>query len=296
MMKKQLFTGAGVAIITPMHADGSVYYDELTRLIEFQIENSTDAIVICGTTGEASTMNDQEHLDVIEHCVKTVNKRVPVIAGTGSNYTQHAIELSKGASIRGADGLLQVTPYYNKTSQTGLVRHFTAIADAVGLPVILYNVPSRTGMTIQVQTYKELAKHPLILATKEASGDISHIANVAQACGDDLAIYTGNDDQIVPILSLGGIGVISVLANVIPQDVREICHLYFAGRIQESLALQLKYLPLNNTLFSDVNPIPVKAAVSMMGYAAGECRLPLDTLSSDKKAALRKEMESLGII
>ena len=295
-MKKQLFTGSGVAIVTPMNADGSINYAELSRLIEFQIEKETDAIIICGTTGEASTMHDEEHLDVIEHCVKTVNKRVPVIAGTGSNDTRHAIELSKAASIRGADGLLQVTPYYNKANQNGLVRHFTAIADAVGLPMIVYNVPSRTGMTIQIQSYKELAKHPLILATKEASGDISHIANVAQACGNDLAIYSGNDDQIVPVMSLGGLGVISVMANVIPQEMHDLCHLFLSGRMQESLAMQLKYLPLNNLLFSDVNPIPVKEAVNMMGYAAGECRLPLGSMTEDKKAALRKEMENLGII
>ncbi len=294
-MKKQIFTGSGVAIATPMREDGSVNFEVFTQLIEFQIENGTDAIVVCGTTGEASAMNDAEHLDVIEHCVTTVNKRVPVIAGTGSNDTRHAIELSKGASIRGADALLQVTPYYNKTSQSGLVRHFTAIADAVGLPIILYNVPARTGMTIKPETYKELAKHPLILATKEASEDISHIANVAQQCGDDLAIYSGCDDQILPILALGGLGVISVLANVVPQDVRDICHLFFAGRLRDSLALQLQYLPLNNALFSDVNPIPVKAALNMMGYAAGPCRLPLGSLDEAKAAVLRQELERFGL-
>lgn len=295
-MKKQLFTGSGVAIVTPMNADGTVNYEVLGQLIEFQISSNTDAIIICGTTGEASTLNDEEHLDVIEYCTKTVNKRVPVIAGTGSNDTRHAIALSKGASIRGADGLLQVTPYYNKTSQNGLVQHFTAIADAVGLPMILYNVPSRTGMSIAPATYCELAKHPLILATKEASGDISHIANVAAQCGDGLAIYSGNDDQILPILSLGGIGVISVLANVVPQDVHDICHLFFAGRVNESIALQLRHLPLNNALFSDVNPIPVKEAVNLMGYAAGQCRLPLGTLAPDKKAALKTEMKKAGVI
>lgn len=295
-MKKQVFTGSGVAIVTPMFADGNVNYDELTRLIEFQIENSTDAIIICGTTGEASALNDTEHLDVIEHCVKVVNKRLPVIAGTGSNDTRHAIELSKGASIRGADALLQVTPYYNKTNQSGLAKHFLSIIDAVGLPTILYNVPSRTGMTIAPATYKELAKHPLVVATKEASGDISHIANVAQVCGDDLAIYSGNDDQVLPIMSLGGIGVISVLANVIPQEMRELCHLFFAGRVQECLELQLKYLPLNNAMFSDVNPIPVKEAVNLMGYQAGPCRAPLGEMSPEKLAALKSEMQRLGII
>lgn len=295
-MKKQLFTGAGVAIVTPMHPDGSVNYDMLTTLIEFQIENGTDAIVVTGTTGEASSLSDDEHLDVIEHCVKAVNKRVPVIAGTGSNDTKHGLALSKEASVRGADGLLQVTPYYNKTNQSGLVRHFLTIADAVGLPMILYNVPSRTGMTIAVDTYKELAKHPLVLATKEASGDISHIAQVAAECGDELGIYSGNDDQIVPLMSLGGIGVISVLSNVAPQDVHDMCNLYFAGRIQESLALQLQSIPLCNALFCDVNPIPVKEALCMMGYDVGACRLPLGELSDAKKRILRTALGNAGLL
>lgn len=296
LVKKQLFTGSGVAIVTPMNPDGSVNYDVFSRMIEFQVENSTDAIVVCGTTGEASTLNDDEHLDVIEYCVKTVNKRVPVIAGTGSNDTRHAISLSKEASVRGADGLLQVTPYYNKTSQDGLIRHFNTIADTVGLPIILYNVPSRTGMNIATSTYKKLAEHPLIVATKEASGDISHIANVRCVCGDDLAVYSGNDDQIVPILSLGGIGVISVLANIVPQDIHDICRMYFAGRIQESMEMQLEYLPLNNALFSDVNPIPVKEAVSMLGFESGKCRLPLGQLSAEKTQALRNEMINMGLL
>lgn len=295
-MKKQLFTGAGVAVVTPFNEDGSVDFETLDSLIEYQIANSSDAIVICGTTGEASTLNDEEHLDVIERCVKTVNKRVPVIAGTGSNDTRHAISLSKGASIRGADGLLQVTPYYNKTNQSGLIAHFNAIADAVGLPMIIYNVPSRTGMTIKPETYKELSKNPLILATKEASGDITHIARVAALCGDDLAIYSGNDDQIVPVLSLGAVGVISVLSNIAPQDVHDICHLYFTGRVQESLALQLKYMPLIDLIFSDVNPIPVKEAVNMLGYKAGKCRLPLGELADSNKQAIKSEMEKLGLL
>ncbi len=296
MQKKQLFTGAGVAIVTPMNPDGAVNYDVFGQLIEFQITNGIDAIIVCGTTGEASTLDDAEHLDVIEYCVKAVNKRVPVVAGTGSNDTRHAISLSKEASLRGADGLLQVTPYYNKTNQSGLVRHFTAIADTVGLPMILYNVPSRTGMNIQPETYRELANHPLILATKEASGNISHIANVADVCGGDLALYSGNDDQIVPILSLGGIGVISVMANIIPREVHDICQLYFSGRIQESLEMQLQYLALNNALFSDVNPIPVKEAVGMLGYAAGACRLPLGSIAPQKKEALRQEMVKAGLL
>ncbi len=296
MTKKQLFTGSGVAIVTPMFPDGSINYEEMQKLIEFQLAGSTDAIIVTGTTGEASTMNDTEHLDVIEFCVKAVGKRVPVIAGTGSNDTRHAIELSKEASIRGADGLLQVTPYYNKANPSGLVRHFTTIADEVGLPVILYNVPSRTGMGISPATYKELAKHPLIVATKEASGDLSHIAKVAAACGDDLAIYSGNDDQILPILSLGGIGVISVLANVIPQDIHDICYLYFAGRLPESLALQLQYIPLNSAMFAEVNPIPVKEAMNLLGFNAGKCRLPLGELEDKNKELLKNEMNRLGLL
>lgn len=295
-MKKQLFTGAGVAIATPMHEDGCINYDAFDRLIDFQVEQGIDAFIVCGTTGEASSLNDEEHLGVIEHCVKRVNKRIPVIAGTGSNDTRHAIELSKEASIRGVDGLLQVTPYYNKTNQSGLIRHFTTITDAVGLPVILYNVPARTGMTIAPATYKELSKHPLILATKEASGDISHIANVAALCGDDLAIYSGNDDQIVPIMALGALGVISVMANMIPQDTHDICRLYLSGRTQESTQMQLQYLPLINALFSDVNPIPVKEALNMMGYAAGPCRLPLGTMAADKKEQLRGLMAAAKLI
>lgn len=294
-MKKQIFSGSGVAIITPMHKDGTINYEEFDKLIEFQIENGTDAIIVCGTTGEASAMNDKEHLDVIERCVTTVNKRVPVIAGTGSNDTQHGINLSKGASIRGADGLLLVTPYYNKTNQTGLVRHFNAIVDAVGLPTILYNVPSRTGMTISINAYKELAKNPLILATKEASSDIAFIANVAAECGDELCLYSGNDDQIVPILSLGGIGVISVLANVVPQEVHDICHMYFSGRTSESTKLQLQLMGLVNALFCDVNPIPVKEAMNMMGYTAGACRLPLGELDDAKRKLLCSEMQKLGL-
>ncbi len=295
-MKKQLFSGAGVAIVTPMSPDGSVNYEVFEKHINFVVAGGSDAVIVCGTTGEASSLTDKEHLDVIEFCVKTVNKRVPVIAGTGSNDTMHGVELSKEASIRGADGLLQVTPYYNKTNQSGLVRHFTTIVDAVGLPTILYNVPSRTGMTIKPETYKTLAEHPLIVATKEASGDISHIANVAATCGDKLAIYSGNDDQIVPILSLGGIGVISVLGNVAPQEVHDICRLYLSGRVQESLELQLQMLPLNNALFSDVNPIPVKAAVGMMGFAAGECRLPLGQMNPAGLELLAKEMKAAGLV
>ena len=280
-MKQTIFKGSGVAIITPMLEDGSVNYPVLKELLEQQIAGGTDAIVICGTTGEASALNDTEHLDVIEFACATVNRRLPVIAGTGSNDTRHAVALSREAKSRGADALLQVTPYYNKTSQAGLVRHFNAVADAVGLPLILYNVPSRTGMNIQPETYAELAKHPLIVATKEASGNVSAIAKTAALCGDELAIYSGNDDQILPLLALGGIGVISVLANVAPRETHDICRLYFEGKHAESLALQLRLLELIEALFCDVNPIPVKEAMNLLGHDAGQCRMPLAPLNSE---------------
>lgn len=295
-MKQTIFKGSGVAIITPMLADGSVNFPVLGALLEQQIAAGTDAVIICGTTGEASALNDAEHLDVIEYACKTVNGRLPVIAGTGSNDTRHAIALSTEAKNRGADALLQVTPYYNKTSQTGLIRHFTAVADAVGLPVILYNVPSRTGMTIQPETYVELAKHPLIVATKEASGNFSAIAKTAALCGEDLAIYSGNDDQILPILSLGGIGVISVLANVAPKETHDICRLYFEGKQTESLALQLRLLDLTEALFCDVNPIPVKEAMALLGYDAGPCRMPLAPLSEANRERLKAALHGAGFL
>lgn len=295
-MKQQLFTGSGVAIITPMFADGTINYLALDELIEFQIQNGSDAIIVCGTTGEASTLADEDHLDVIAHCVKTVGGRVPVIAGTGANDTQHAIRLSQGAQKGGANGLLQVTPYYNKTSQSGLIKHFLAVANSVDLPIILYNVPSRTGMSITVDTYCELAKHPRIVATKEASGDIAHVAQVAAACGNQLGIYSGNDDQIVPILSLGGLGVISVLANVAPRQVHEMCTTYFSGNTKTSCRMQLDAMALVAALFCDVNPIPVKKAVEMMGIAAGPCRLPLDTLTDTNAERLQNEMRRYGLL
>lgn len=295
-MKQTVFRGSGVAIVTPMRADGSVNYPVLAALLERQIAGGTDAVIICGTTGEASALNDAEHLDVIEFACKTVNGRLPVIAGTGSNDTRHAVALSSEAKRRGADALLQVTPYYNKTSQAGLIRHFTTVADAVGLPVILYNVPSRTGMTIQPETYAELAKHPLIVATKEASGNFSAIAKTAALCGDALAIYSGNDDQILPILALGGVGVISVLANVAPRETHDICRLYSEGRQAESLALQLRLLALTEALFCDVNPIPVKEAMTLLGYDAGPCRMPLAPLGEANRARLRQALQDAGFL
>ena len=295
-MKKTVFTGAAVAIITPMYPDGSVNYEELAKLVEFQIANGTDAIVACGTTGESSTLGDEEHVQVIKAVVDQVNGRVPVIAGAGSNDTAYAVWLSREASDLGADALLHVTPYYNKTSQSGLIRHFNTIADATDLPVILYNVPSRTGVNILPETYRELAKHPNIVAVKEANGNISSVAQTAALCGDDLAIYSGNDDQIVPILSLGGKGVISVLSNIAPAQTHEICQLFFDGKVSESAALQLKLLPLINTLFCDVNPIPVKEAMNMLGYAAGSCRLPLDRLSEAGRSRLAAELKAAGLL
>lgn len=295
-MKKTIFTGAGVAIVTPMNPDESINFDRLGQIIDNQIENGTDAIVICGTTGESATMTDQEHVDCIEYAVKRVNGRVPVVAGAGSNHTSYAVWMSKEAKRVGADALLHVTPYYNKTSQTGLIRHFNAVADATDLPIILYNVPSRTGVNITPATYRELAKHPNIVAAKEASGNISQIAQIAQACGDELDLYSGNDDQIVPLLSLGAKGVISVLSNIMPRETHDICRLFFEGKIAESRALQLKLLPLINALFSDVNPIPVKEAMNMMGWECGECRLPLVSMQPQAREHLRVLMQEQGLI
>lgn len=295
-MKKTIFTGSAVAIITPMLQDGGVNYPVLSELLEFQIANGTDAIVICGTTGEASTLDDEEHLSVIEYTVKTVNGRLPVIAGSGGNDTRHAVNLSCESARIGADALLLVTPYYNKTNQSGLIAHFNQIVDAAGLPAVLYNVPSRTGMTIQPDTYKELAKHELIVAAKEASGNLTAIAQTAALCGDSLAIYSGNDDQILPVMSLGGLGVISVLANVAPRQTHDMCALYAAGNYKEALALQLGLMNVIDALFCDVNPIPVKEAMNLLGYAAGACRLPLGSMSESAKQTLKSAMTAAGLL
>lgn len=293
-MKHTIFTGSGVAIVTPMNADGSINYDVFGALIEDQIENHTDAIVVAGTTGEASTMTDEEHIEIIRYTVEKVGKRVPVIAGTGSNDTYYAIELSKQAQEAGADALLQVTPYYNKTSQRGLAAHFRAIADAVSIPIILYNVPSRTGVKISIDTYIDLAKHPNIVATKEASGDFSLIAEIAAKT--DLDIYSGNDDQVLPLLALGGKGVISVSANVIPQQKHDMIDLFLNGKRDEALMLQKKYLDLEKALFMDVNPIPVKEAMNLMGRKAGECRLPLVKMEEAKIENLKNALQNAGLL
>lgn len=295
-MKNTIFTGAGVAIVTPMNADGSVNYAALGELIEMQIAGGTDAIIICGTTGESSTLTDDEHRECIRYTIEKVNKRVPVIAGTGSNDTAYAIELSKDAEEMGADGLLLVTPYYNKTSQRGLVAHYTAIADAVNIPIILYNVPSRTGVNISLDTYKILAEHKNIAAAKEASGNISAIAKLIAECGDKLDVYSGNDDQIVPIMALGGKGVISVLSNVAPKQTHEIAQLCLENNCAEAAKMAAKYLHLANSLFIDVNPIPVKEALNMMGIAAGPCRLPLYEMEDSKKETLASALREAGLI
>ncbi len=293
MAKTLPFTGSGVAIITPF--DGNkTNYDVLGELIEMHIAKKTDAIIICGTTGEASTMPDAEHLAAIEYTVKKAAGRIPVIAGTGSNETAHAIELSKKAEAMGVDALLQVTPYYNKTTQKGLVEHFSAIAKSVSIPVILYNVPSRTGMNISIPTLKELAKIDNIVAIKEASGNISYTAQVA-AQVPELYIYSGNDDMIVPIMSLGGKGVISVVANVLPEETHQICRDYLDGNVDAARKAQLDLLDLINKLFIEVNPIPVKTAMNMMGFKAGNLRLPLTEMDPANQEALRQAMINAGI-
>ena len=294
MAKTLPFTGSGVAIVTPFEGY-KTNYDELGRLIDMNIENGTDAIIICGTTGEASTMPDAEHLAAIEYTVKKVNGRVPVIAGTGSNETAHAVELSKKAEELGADGLLQVTPYYNKASSKGLIAHFSAVAEAVNIPVILYNVPSRTGVNIPIPVLKELAKLPNIVAIKEASGNISYTAKIAAEI-PELYIYSGNDDMIVPVLSLGGKGVISVLANIMPQETHDMCQAFFDGDTEKAREMQLKYLDLINNLFIEVNPIPVKTALNLMGYKVGNLRLPLLDMEEKNLEALQNSMRVVGLI
>ena len=295
-MKQPVFTGAAVAIITPMHADGTVNFEELGRIIDDQIAHGTDAIVICGTTGESAALNHEEHVECIRFAVKHTAMRVPVIAGTGSNDTAFAIEISKEAEEAGADALLLVTPYYNKTSQAGLIAHYTAIANAVTLPCIIYNVPSRTGVNLQPATLAELAKLPNVNAVTEASGNISQGADVAARGGAALNIYSGTEDQIVPILSLGGKGVISVLSNVAPQQAHDICAAWFSGDTEKSLELQLKALPLCHALFADVNPIPVKWAMNRLGWNAGPLRLPLVEPSAAVQQSLENEMKAYGVL
>ncbi len=295
-MKNTIFTGAGIAIITPMNADGSINYQGLGDLIENQIANGTDAIIICGTTGEASTMTDEEHLECIRFAVEKTAGRIPVIAGTGSNDTRYAIELSKEAEAIGVDGLLLVTPYYNKTTQRGLIAHFTAIADAVNVPIILYNIPGRTGVNMEVATVKKLAEHRNIAAIKEASGNISYAAKLIAACGDNIDVYSGNDDMVVPLVSLGGKGVISVASHVIPKQMHDMVQYCLDNNFAEATKLQIEYLDLINSIFIEVNPIPVKEALNMMGVNVGPCRMPLYEMSDEHKAVLRASLEKHGLI
>ncbi|MGN0605105.1 MAG: 4-hydroxy-tetrahydrodipicolinate synthase [Oscillospiraceae bacterium] len=295
-MKNTIFTGAGVAIVTPMNSDGSVNFEKLGEIIDFQIENKTDAIIICGTTGESSTMTDEEHTECIRFAVERTAGRIPVIAGTGSNDTAYAVELSKIAEKLGADGLLVVTPYYNKTSQRGLIAHFTAIADAVNIPCILYNVPSRTGVNIAVDTCKKLAEHKNIVAIKEASGNLSQVAKIIAECGDNIDVYSGNDDQIVPVMSLGGKGVISVLSNIMPKETHDMAQYCLDNDFAKAQKMQIEYLDLINDLFIDVNPIPVKEAMNIMGFECGECRMPLYKMSDENIAKLRASLAKHGLV
>lgn len=293
-MKNTIFTGAATAIVTPLNEQG-VDYESFARLIDWQIDEGIDAIVVAGTTGEGSTLTDEEHKAVIKFCVKKVAGRVPVIAGTGSNDIAYAVSLTKYACEVGADAMLLVTPYYNKTTQNGLIKSFTAVADASTKPCILYNVPSRTGCNIKPETCAVLAKHPNIVAIKEASGDISQVAEISRLCGDDLDIYSGNDDQIIPVMSLGGKGVISVLSNLLPRETSAMCHSFLNGDVKNARDMQLKYLPLISSLFCEVNPIPVKAAVSAMGYGDNYLRLPLTPMEKSHEEKLIANMRNSGV-
>lgn len=295
-MSNPIFTGAGVAIVTPMNSDGSINYEEYGRIIDFQIENGIDAIITCGTTGESATMSHEEHCKVIEYTVKKVDRRVPVIAGAGSNETSFACDLSVEAQRLGADALLSVTPYYNKTSQNGLIRHYNMIADKVDIPVILYNVPSRTGCNIRPETYAVLCKHPNIKATKEANGNIAELIRTMALCGDELDIYSGEDSQTFPIIALGGKGVISVFANTCPKECHELTSVTLQGDMKQGAALQKKYIEYMNVLFSDVNPIPVKAAMNLMGFNCGSCRMPLVDMSEEGFEKLKSCMIKYGLI
>ncbi len=293
-MKNTIFTGAATAIVTPLNEKG-IDFDAFQKLIEWQIAEGIDAIVVAGTTGEGSTLTDEEHKAAIKFCVDTVAGRVPVIAGTGSNDIAYAISLTKYACEVGADAMLLVTPYYNKATQNGLIKSFTAVADASTKPCILYNVPSRTGCNLKPETCAVLAKHSNIVAIKEASGDISQVAAISRLCGDNLDIYSGNDDQIIPVMSLGGKGVISVLSNLLPRETSEMCHAYLDGDCKTALDMQLKYLPLIDSLFCEVNPIPVKAAMAAMGYCDNYLRLPLTPMEDTNQQRLLADMREAGI-
>ena len=292
-MKKLPFTGSGVALITPFKEDGTPNYEKLDEILEMHIRNKTDAVIVCGTTGEASTLPDDEHLEIIKYTVKTVAGRIKVIGGTGSNYTNHAVEFSKKAEEFGCDGVLCVTPYYNKATQKGLVEHYKTIANAITIPLIMYNVPSRTGVNISVEALKELAKVENIVAIKEASGNMSYAMRVRSEV-PELYMYSGNDDLIVPIMSIGGVGVISVLANIFPEETHNMCEYYVNGETEKSAKLQLDLLDIINTLFIEVNPIPVKTAMNILGYDVGGLKLPLCDMEEKNLEILKKSLKNSG--
>ena len=294
-MKKTIFTGSGVAIVTPMYEDGKVNYDELARLIEFQIEQGTDAIISCGTTGESATLDHDEHCKVLDFTIQHVNHRVPVIAGTGSNDTMYAVQLAQSAEQSGADGLLMVTPYYNKTTQAGLVQHFSYVADRVSVPMILYNVPGRTGIGIKPATYKALSKHPNINGVKEASGNIAEYALTRSMCGDELCFWSGNDSDTVPMMALGAYGVISVASNIIPADVAKLCELCLKGDYKAAADEYFRLADFFDKLFIETNPIPVKTAMNLAGLNVGKLRLPLVDMAEDTRAKLIESMRGVGL-
>lgn len=293
-MKKPVFTGAGVAIITPFTSTGEVNYDEFKKILDYQIDHGTDAIIIVGTTGESSTMTLKEHAEVVDFGCSYVAGRVPVVAGAGSNDTAAAVELTREAAKSGADAVLSVTPYYNKTTQRGLIAHFQAIADCSDCPVILYNVPSRTGLSISPETYKVLSEHPNINGSKEASGNFSLLAEAMHLCGDNMNFWSGNDDQIVPLMSMGGKGVISVLSNVAPAQTHKLTQLCLEGKFDEASRLQIDYMPLIKALFCEVNPIPVKKAMELLGWQVGDVRLPLVGVTAEHEALLHRELDKMG--
>lgn len=295
-MKKTIFEGSCVALVTPFSDDGSVNYEMMGKLIDYQIENGTDAIVSCGTTGESATLSKEEHIEVIRYTIERVAGRIPVIASTGSNDTAFSVELSKEAEKMGADGLLLVTPYYNKTSQKGLIESFYAIADSVNIPCIVYNVPSRTGVNILPATYQKLSEHPNIAAVKEANHDVSSVAKTISLCGDSLTIYSGEDDQTLPIIALGGKGVISVFANILPAEMHKLAKAALDGNLEEARSLTSKYIELMNALFMDVNPIPVKEALNLMGFQCGKPRLPLTDMTDAQKEKLASVMKKYNLI
>ncbi len=295
-MKPKIFTGAATALITPMNEDGSVNFENLRALVKSQISAGIDALVACGTTGEKSTLKYDEHLKVIETVVNAAENKVPIIAGTGSNDTLYTVDLCNDAEKLGADAFLMVTPYYNKTSQEGLIAHYSYIADHVKKPIILYNVPSRTGVDVKPQTYKALSRHKNIVAVKEASGDLSKVAETVYLCGDDLWVYSGNDDQIVPIMSLGGLGVISVISNIIPTEIHNLCQNYWVSNVKTAMAAQIKYMGLIKALFCDVNPVPVKTAMNILGLNAGPCRLPLYPMDENNLNFLKEKLFECNLL